>query len=88
LLLEGYPARAIAVTSQINTIVPKLSAADDIKLVFLKYDEDHYFLREIYVGTGMGWLTPRSRTEREHVRSKVQFPVAQVQRVTVMASLR
>lgn len=71
-----------------GTSIPKPSAANDLKLVFHKYDADHCFLKEIYLGTGAVWTVPVSRTEREQVSSRVMTNVSQVKRLTVLARVR
>ena len=68
--------------------IPKPSVANDLKLVFLRYDADHCFLKEIYLGSGSIWTVPSSRTEREQVTSRVTNTVSQVQSLTVLARLR
>ncbi len=65
--------------------------ADTSTVVFLKYDNDHVFLKAMNHQAGYGYQLPTSRTEREHVHSTftpLQQTSAQPERVVLYARNR
>ncbi len=61
------------VSSFVNGITRSYLKEDreDSKLIFLRYDNDHTFLKSFDRAGAFGIALQKSRTEREHVTSKV-----------------